>query len=220
MVYVGTEGGESRVIFSENILICMALPLLLTVFLVRDNARRLVIFFLIGMAACLLGAYVSGFIDAAAGLGTEETAIFISPVVEEAMKFLPLLFYFLMFEPDDDRLFTSAVGVGAGFASFENVCSMLTSGTESLGFLLIRGLAVGVMHIVSICALALGLLLARHYKVSGVSTILGALSVGMLFHGIYNLLASESGISSAIGFGLPLITAVLVYLAYKKLQAK
>ncbi len=206
-------------IFSENILICMALPLLLTVFLVRDNARRLVVFFLIGMATCLLGAYVSGFIDVAFGFGTEDTAIFISPVVEETMKFLPLLFYALMFAPDDDRLFTAAVGVGAGFASFENVCSMLTTGTESLGFLLIRGLAVGVMHIVCICALALGLVLARQYKVSGISTILGALSVSMLFHGIYNLLASESGISSAIGFCLPLITAILEFLAYKKLQA-
>ncbi len=207
-------------IFSENILICIALPLVLTIFLVPDNARRFVAFFLIGMASCLLGAYVSGFIDAAAGFGTEDTAIFISPVVEETMKFLPLLFYALMFTPDDDRLFTAAVGVGAGFASFENVCSMLTSGTESLGFLLIRGLAVGVMHIVSICALALGLVLARHYKISGVSTVLGALSVSMLFHGIYNLLASESGVSSAIGFCLPIITAILVLLAYRRLRTE
>ena len=100
-------------IFSENILICMALPLLLTVFFVRDSARQLVINFIIGMAVCLLGAYVSGFIDVAFGYGTEDTAIFISPVVEETMKFLPLLFYFLMFAPEDDRLFSAAVGVGA-----------------------------------------------------------------------------------------------------------
>ena len=33
------------------------------------------------------------------------------------MKFLPLLFYFLMFEPEDDQLFHAAVGIGAGFAS-------------------------------------------------------------------------------------------------------
>ena len=101
-----------------------------------------------------------------------------------------------MFAPEDDRLFSAAVGVGAGFASYENVCSMITSGTESLSFLLIRGLAVGVMHIVSVSALALGLMIARHYKVSGLSSILGALSVSMLFHGIYNLLASEPGITS------------------------
>lgn len=220
MVFICSEGGEGCMIFSENILICMALPLLLTAFLVRDNARRLVINFIIGMAACLLGAYVSGFIDVITGYGTEDTAIFISPVVEELMKFLPLLFYSLMFEPEDDRLFNAAVGIGAGFASYENVCSMITSGTESLGFLLIRGLAVGVMHIVSVCALTLGLVLARLYKVSGFSTILGALSVGMLFHGIYNLLASESGISSWVGFSLPLITAVLMLLAYRRLQTK
>ena len=207
-------------IFSENILICMALPLLLAVFLVRDNARRLVINFIIGMVACLLGAYVSGFIDVALGYGTEDTAIFISPVVEETMKFLLLLFYFLMFEPDDDRLFAAAVGVGAGFASYENVCSMIISGTESLGFLLIRGLAVGVMHIVSISSLALGLVLARYYKASGISTILGALSVGMLFHGTYNLLASESGITSWIGFCLPIVTALLLLPAYRKFQTR
>lgn len=198
----------------------MALPLLLTIFFVRDSARQLVINFIIGMVACLLGAYVSGFIDVAFAFGTEDTAIFISPVVEEAMKFLPLLFYFLMFAPEDDRLFTAAVGVGAGFASYENVCSMITSGTESLSFLLIRGLAVGVMHIVSISALAIGLMIARHYKTSGISSILAALSVSMLFHGIYNLLASKPGITSYIGFCLPIITALILLLIYKKLRTR
>ncbi len=219
MVYIGTEGGEGGMIFSENILICMSLPLLLTVFLIRDKARLLVVNFVIGMDACLLGAYVSGFIDVVFGYGAENTAIFISPIVEETMKFLPLLFYYIMFEPDDDRLFTAAVGVGAGFASYENVCSMISSGTENLGFLLIRGLAVGVMHIVSVSSLALGLVLARHYRVSGFSTILGALSVGMLIHGIYNLLASERGLSSAIGFCLPLIIAILMLVTYRRFQA-
>ncbi|HAU99594.1 MAG TPA: hypothetical protein DCW47_00155 [Lachnospiraceae bacterium] len=216
MVFIGTEGGEAGMIFSENILICIALPLLLTVFFVRDSARRLVINFIIGMIVCLLGAYVSGFIDVVSGYGTQDTAIFVSPVVEETMKFLPLIFYFLMLQPEDDRLLHAAAGIGAGFASYENVCSMITSGTENFAFLLIRGLAVGVMHIVSVSALALGLMVARYYKVSGLSSILGALSLGMLFHGIYNLLVSERGVSSAIGFSLPLITAFILLLVYKR----
>ena len=91
-------------IFSENVLVCMAVPLLLTLFFLRDSARQFVLYFLMGMAACLLGAYVSGFVDAATGMGVEDTAIFISPVVEETMKFLPLLFYFLMFDPVSDLL--------------------------------------------------------------------------------------------------------------------
>lgn len=68
-------------IYSENVWVCLAVPLLLTLFFLRDKARQFVLNFLLGMAACLLGAYVSGFVDAASGLGVEDTAIFISPVV-------------------------------------------------------------------------------------------------------------------------------------------
>lgn len=205
-------------IYSENILICLALPLILTVFFVRNGTRRFVLSFIFGMVACLLGAYVSGFIDASWKYGTADTAIFISPVVEEAMKFLPLLFYFLMFEPKDEVFFRMAVGVGAGFASFENVCTMVSSGAESLDLILIRGLAVGVMHIVSVSALAFGLILSRRFKITGISSILGALSVSMLYHGIYNLLVSQSGISQIIGFVMPVITSLLALYVYRHLK--
>ena len=205
-------------IYSENILICMAVPLLLTLFFVRGNARQFVLNFLLGMAACLLGAYVSGFVDAASGMGVEDTAVFISPVTEEIMKFLPLLFYFLMFDPEDDNLFHAAIGIGAGFASFENVCSMISSGTENLGFLLIRGLAVGVMHIVSVFALALGLVIAKRFKALRLASMAGALSLSMLFHGIYNLLVSQPGATSVIGYVLPLLIALILWISYRRLQ--
>ena len=138
--------------------------------------------------------------------------------VEETMKFLPLLFYFVMFEPENDKLFNAAVGIGTGFASYENVCNMISGGTESVSFLLIRGLAVGVMHIVSIFALTLGLVIARKYKVSGISTLAAALSVSMLFHGSYNLLASGTGPVLIIAFSLPLVTALILLYAYNRLQ--
>ena len=205
-------------IYSENILVCMAVPLLLTLFFVKDNARQFVLNFLLGMAACFLGAYVSGFLDVTTGMGVEDTAVFISPFTEETMKFLPLLFYFLMFEPQDDRLFHAAVGIGAGFASYENVCSMVSSGAGSLGFLMIRGLAVGVMHIVSVFALMLGLVIARRLKAMRFASVVGALSLSMLFHGTYNLLVSKPGITSAIGYVLPLATAVILLSVYRSLQ--
>lgn len=205
-------------IYSENILVCMAVPLLLTLFFLRAGARRFVLGFLLGMAACLLGAYVSGFIDAAAGLGLEDTAVFISPVVEEGMKFLPLLFWFSMFEPDDEVMFHAAVGVGAGFASYENVCAMIATGTQSLSFLLIRGLAVGVMHIVSVFAMTMGLVIARRFRAMRLSSAVGALALSMLFHGMYNLLVSRPGLTAWIGYALPLATAALLYLAFRRLR--
>lgn len=205
-------------IYSENILICMAIPLVLSLFFTQGAVRRFVFNFIIGMVVCLLGAYISGFIDVITGNGVEETAIFISPVVEETVKFLPLLFYFYMFIPTDKELFNAAVGLGVGFSMFENVCSMISAGTESLVFLLIRGLAVGVMHIVSVMALILGLIIAKKFKALQISSMIGALSVSMLFHGMYNLLVSEPGIASHIGYMMPVLTALIILLAYKRLQ--
>ncbi len=205
-------------IYSENILICMAIPLVLSLFFTQGDVRRFMFNFIIGMVMCLLGAYISGFIDVITGNGVEETAIFISPVVEETVKFLPLLFYFYMFIPTDKELFNAAVGLGVGFSMFENVCSMISAGTESLVFLLIRGLAVGVMHIVSVMALILGLIIAKKFKALQISSMIGALSVSMLFHGMYNLLVSEPGIASHIGYMMPVLTALIILLAYKRLQ--
>lgn len=205
-------------IYSENIFVCMIVPVFVTLIFVKGNARRLELNFIIGMTACLLGAYISGFFNAVTGMGVEDTAIFISPVVEEGMKFMPLLFYFHMFEPDDDNIFLAAVGIGAGFATYENVCYMVSSGAESLSYLLIRGLAVGVMHIVSVYASVFGLVIARKLKAMRISSMIGALSLSMLFHGTYNLLVSQPGITSYIGFAVPLLTAFAMLLAMKSLK--
>ena len=205
-------------IYSENIFVCMIVPIVVTLVFAKGSARRLELNFIIGMTACLLGAYISGVFNAVSCMGVEDTAIFISPVVEEAMKFLPLFFYFYMFEPDDDSIFLAAVGVGAGFASYENVCYMVSSGAESLSFLLIRGLAVGVMHIVSVYASVFGLVIARKLKAMRISSIVGAISLSMLFHGTYNLLVSAPGITSYIGFAVPLLTAFAMLFAMRSLK--
>ena len=46
--------------------------------------------------------------------------------------------------------------------------------------------------------------------------IVGALSMAMTFHGLYNLLVSEPGIPSYIGYVLPMLFALLLYLIDRK----
>ena len=90
---------------------------------------------------------------------------------------LPLLFYLFLLEPDDDGLILAAAGIGTGFAIYENCCYLLSMGAESISFIMIRGLAVGVMHIVSVLALAMGLVLVRRFKALSAPGIMGALAV-------------------------------------------
>lgn len=205
-------------IYAENILLCIAIPLIIACLFTSGATRRFLFSFLIGMGACLLAAYISGFIDAASGMGARDTAIFISPVVEETMKMMPILFYLFLLEPEDDGLILSAAGIGTGFAIYENCCYILSVGAGSMSFIMIRGLAVGVMHIVSVLALAMGLTLVRRFDALSAASIMGALALSMTFHGLYNLLVSQPGITSYIGYILPMLTAVFMYLPYRKLR--
>lgn len=132
--------------YIENIFICLAIPLLLSVFFTKGRTRRFALFTVIGMAVCLLAAYVSSFFMGYYGCDATLTAIEIAPVCEEIMKLLPLLFYFLIFEPEPKELPGMAIAIAVGFATFENVCYLTENGAEDFHFLLIRGISAGALH--------------------------------------------------------------------------
>lgn len=203
-------------IYAENILLCIAIPLAVSLLFVRGEARRFVAAFLLGMGVCLIAAYIGGFLNLITGMGENDTAVFLSPVVEELMKLLPLLFFLLLFSLEDRTLTMLAVAIGAGFATFENCCYILTAGAESLPYILIRGMVVGVMHIVSILALSIWLIVAKRLNVFSFPAVVGSLSLAMIFHALYNLLVSTPGASTVIGYLLPPLTAAALYLLYRK----
>lgn len=204
-------------IYAENILLCIAVPLLIALLFVRSHVRRFVAAFLLGMGVCLAAAYISSFLGLVAGMERNDTSIFLSPMVEELMKILPLLFFAVLFSPEDQQLTMLAVAVGAGFATYENCCYILTSGAGSLTYILIRGLVVGVMHIVSILALSIWLITAKRLKVFSFPAVVGGLSLSMIFHALYNLLVSRPGVTTVIGYLLPLSAALGLYYLYRKL---
>ena len=204
-------------IYSENILLCISIPLLLTAIYTRGAARRSISAFLVGMVTCLLSSYISGYLTLLTDMELNASAVYISPTIEEIMKLLPLLFFLLVFRPREMTLVTFAISLGAGFATFENCCYLLATGSESLAFTLVRGLAVGVMHIVCMLAMSLSLIMVRRYRVFSFSTVVGCLSLSVVFHALYNLLVSAPGIPSYIGYGLPILTALAFYWPYQKL---
>lgn len=204
-------------VYAENILLCIAVPLILSLVFVRGDVRRFVAAFLLGMGVCLLSAYIGGFLNLITGMGENETSVFLSPVVEELMKLLPLIFFLGLFSPEDRTLTMLAIAIGAGFATFENCCFILTNGAGSITYVLIRGLAVGVMHIVSILALSIWFVVAKRLKAFSLPAIIGGLSLAMIFHALYNLLVSEPGVSRIIGYLLPLLGAVGLFALSRKL---
>ena len=199
-------------IYAENVLICIAVPLAITLLFTRGSARCLTISFLAGMLVCILSAYISGFIQLISGFTAEDTSIFLSPMIEECMKLLSMLFCVYVFNPSDDDTQLCAVGVGAGFATLENCCFILSAGASQLTYVMVRGMAVGVMHIVTLVALAKGMQLLKAYKAFSLAGIVGVWSLSVTVHGLYNLLVSKPGVSSYIGYVMPMVCAIVLYM--------
>ena len=204
-------------IYAENVLICIAVPLAITLLFTRGSARCLTISFLAGMLVCILSAYISGFIQLISGFTAEDTSIFLSPMIEECMKLLSMLFCVYVFNPSDDDTQLCAVGIGAGFATFENCCFILSSGAPQLTYVMVRGMAVGVMHIVTLVALAKGMQLLKAYKAFSLAGIVGVWSLSVTVHGLYNLLVSKPGVSSYIGYVMPMVCAIVLYMINGKI---
>lgn len=198
-------------IYIENILLCMALPLLLTLFFTPGKVRKYTIFLILGMAACLLSAYVSSFFMAYYGVDTTIASIDITPVCEEIMKLLPILFYFLIFEPKPEELPAAAIVIAAGFATFENVCYLAENGAADFSYMLIRSLSAGALHILCgiVCGFGISYMFRRRFlALTGTIGILG-FCVG--FHAIYNLLITADGPLRTVGYLFPSLLIVLLF---------
>lgn len=197
--------------YIENIFICLAIPLILSLFFTKGRARSFTLFLTVGMGVCLLGAYVSSFFMGYYGVDTTVAAIEITPVCEEVMKLLPLLFYFLIFEPEPKELPSAAIAIAVGFATFENVCYLTENGAENFVFLLIRGISAGALHI--LCGISIGFGLSyvfRHRWLAFTGTV-GLLGACIVFHATYNLLISGGGGWRIAGYLFPSILIALLF---------
>ena len=191
--------------YIENVLVCMAAPLLVALLLLRRKQRPLLLFCLAGMGMCLLAAYLNTFFAQFYAADALNAATQIAPVVEEIMKLLPLLFYLAVFEPDAERFRLAAIVVAASFATFENVCYLTQNGAGQFVYLLIRGFGTGAMHV--LCGLIVGGGLAYAWqrtwlKIAGTWGLLGA---AITLHAVYNLLIAYGGAAQYAAYALPVL---------------
>ena len=197
--------------YIENIFICLAIPLILSLFFTKGRTRSFTLFLTVGMGVCLLGAYVSSFFMGYYGVDTTVAAIEITPVCEEVMKLLPLLFYFLIFEPEPKELPSAAIAIAVGFATFENVCYLTENGAENLMFLLIRGLSAGALHILCGILIGFGLSYVFRRRWLAFTGTVGLLGACIVFHATYNLLISGDGAWRIAGYLFPSVLIALLF---------
>jgi len=203
--------------YVENVFICLAAPIILAILCMRKKSQRMMIFMLVGMAMCLFSSYVSTFIAYKEGADALKASTEISPLVEEIMKIMPVLFYVLVFEVKANDIADALIITALGFATFENVCFLLSNDSLNPSFLLIRGFGTGAMHVVCGYIVAVGILFLWNKNWLRVAGSVALLSAAISFHGIYNLLVSQEGAVRMVGFFIPLVCAILATIIKKRL---
>jgi RsiW-degrading membrane proteinase PrsW (M82 family) len=206
--------------YIDHIYICMAAPMLIGMLFVKRRGRTNFLFIIAGMTSCFLSAYINSFFSVVYGADISTATAEITPVVEEIMKLLPLMFYLLVFEPENERAQSAAIIIAVSFATFENVCWLTDNGAKQLNFLLLRGFSTGAMHVVCGAVVSAGLVYIWHSGWLKVAGTAGLLCSAVTFHAMYNLLLTAGGKAQVVGYIMPIGAALIGFLLIKLLHLR
>ena len=130
----------------------------------------------------------------------------VTPVTEEILKALPILYYAVVISDKKEKLFTASMAIGIGFAILENAFYLLSYPNFNMLSAIIRAFGAGLMH--GMCTLLVGVgisFVKKKSKLFAVGTF-ALLSIAIVYHGIYNILIQSK--HSVIGALLPIATYI------------
>jgi RsiW-degrading membrane proteinase PrsW (M82 family) len=186
--------------------ISIFVPIMLMANLIEKKARLPIVFVLVGMFISLFAAELNGFLRTLLPLSSYELTVNVTPMTEEVLKALPILFYALFISDKAETLFTASMATGIGFAVLENAYYLLNVETWNVLDAVIRAFGAGLMH--GMCTLLVGAgitFVKKKRKIFWVGTF-ALLSTAIIYHGIYNMLVQSR--YEVVGYFLPISTYI------------
>ena len=206
----------------ENIFICLAAPFLIAALGTNTGNRKNYLFIVLGFVCCIISAYLNTFFSVLYNAQDTSAVLEISPVIEETVKLIPLLFGLIVFELQPKEGGNIIFNIAVGFATFENVCYLLENGTGNLFYLFVRGFSSGAMHITCAFIIGYGLRVFRRPAALRAAGIFGLLCVAITFHATFNMFMKTGGIIKQLGYAIPIASCVILLLLkapFRKLTA-
>ena len=200
--------------------ISISIPLLLMALLMEKKARLPISFMIIGIFVSVFASEVNGLLSNLLSMDTYSITVIVTPVSEELLKALPVLYYAIVISDKRERLFTASMAIGIGFALLENAYFLLNSDNFTIIIAIIRAFGAGLMH--GMCTLLVGVgisFVKKKRKLFAVGTF-GLLSTAIVYHGIYNILIQSE--FSTVGALLPIATYIpfLIWRLHIKCRSK
>ena len=201
--------------------IAITVSLALMLPLMEKKLRRLVVFMIAGIFSGLFVSELNNILLGAFHYDIFFVTTTITPVTEEIVKMLPILFFAIMASDDRSTLIPISFAVGVGFALLENVV-ILTQNVENVTILwaLVRGFGSGLVHGICTVMVGWGISYIKKRRKFFYCGTFALLSAAIIYHAIYNLLVQSQ--YQDVGILLPTITyiPIILFLRKNKMKAK
>ena len=184
--------------------VSVSVPILLMALLMEKKARLPIVFMLFGIFISVFASEVNGLLAQTLSMDLYSITIVVTPMTEELLKALPILYYAVIISDKKEKLFTASMSTGVGFAILENAYYLLNYSNFTMLSAVIRAFGAGLMH--GMCTLLVGVgisFVKKKKKLFAVGTF-GLLSTAIVYHGIYNILIQSE--YSMVGAFLPIAT--------------
>ena len=191
--------------------ICVAVPILLMLFVLEKKSKITAGYMLVGLFVCLFVSEVNGLLLAHFNHDEYYVTTTITPITEEIAKALPVLYFAFIFSDKRDTLISLSIATGIGFAILENLMIFVANVEYvSLFWAAVRGFSSGLMHGLCTAAVGIGLSFVHKKKKLFICGTFALLIAAITYHALYNTLIQSK--YQIIGAILPMATYIPVLL--------
>jgi len=196
------------------------LPISLLLIFLEKRSRRIILSFLCGVIVCFVAYFINTYICNAVSFTNSNYSIILAPVVEECLKFIPILIFSIILNKGKRQTIAMSFALGVGFCVVENYYYLLSNLHEvGLFWVIIRCIGTGLMHSITSTLIGFGIYEGR-IKNKTILFSLVALLIAILYHALYNFLVANS-YTFIFGIFLPILSYIglLVFLKNDVIKA-
>ena len=199
--------------------IALTVSLALMLPLMEKKTRRAMIFMIVGIFACLFISEVNEILLKTFNKDIYYVTTTITPVTEEIIKMLPILYCAIVITDDRRTLIAHSFAVGVGFALLENVI-ILVGDIESvtIWWAIGRGFASSLMHSLCTAAVGYGMSFISQRKKLFISGTFSLLLFAITIHAIFNCLVQSD--YPILGLILPVLNYIPIIIIQYKIKKR
>ena len=195
--------------------IALTISLGLMLPLMEKKVRRLVIFMIVGISACLFVSELNNILLEHFNNEIFYVTTTITPITEEIVKMLPIIYFALVISDERTVLIPNAFAVGVGFALLENVVILTQNvDTVTIPWAFVRGFGSGLVHGICTVSVGLGISYIKKQPKFFFCGTFALLSAAIIYHATYNLLVQSE--YQYVGILLPLATYIPLIIILKR----